>query len=94
MTFNPSAWVTANVTIPLLAVVDKRLGELKDEFKAEALAKLEDKFDEMAPKIVEAVVVSIGHGMGDLIPGHVDDQVINGVIGKVNDLLGNLFPRR
>lgn len=105
MTFTPTAWVQAIVVAPLLAIVDKRLGEFKDEIKAEviqelgelrteAVDRLEDKFDELAPKLTEAVVGTIGHSIASFIPGDVDDKVIGGVVDRANDFVRGLFPGR
>lgn len=63
---------------------------------------LADQFDEWMPKIIDAVVVSVTKtGMGiaqaaatntvdkvtDLIPGQVDDQLLDPIIGNIFDQL-------
>lgn len=81
---DPSGWIKSNVVAPLLELARTEM----DQLRTDAIAALERKFDELEPKIIEAAVTAVGHGMGSLIPGKADDHIINDVIGDVFNVLG------
>jgi hypothetical protein len=71
------------------------------EVKPQILAFVKDQFEEWMPKIVKAIVVAISQSAGqlvvntadkvtDVIPGQVDDIVVDTIVDRVRDAAGRL----
>lgn len=84
--------------------LEKFLREKFDEWMPKLIDAVGAKFDAWMPKVIEAVVVAVaktGAGIAksatdqitDVIPGELDDQVVDGFVNSIFDQLGNLWNR-
>lgn len=83
----------------LLGIIAAKLWEL---LWPKISAKLDEKFDEWLPKIMKAAVVGISTAAGqltvntadkvtDIIPGELDDRIIDPIVQQGMDFLRNTF---
>ena len=83
--------------------LEKFVSEQFDKWTPQLRQFIDEQFQKWMPKVIEAIVVAVaktGAGIAksatdqitDVIPGELDDKVVDGFVTSIFDQLGHLWP--
>lgn len=91
------------ISVLLKVLASEQVQTQLDKWKDQIIATITDQLKDWLPVIVKTVVTGIAQSAGqlvvnttdkvtDIIPGHIDDDVIDPIVTNVLDKLGELLP--